>query len=421
MDKAIEDLEAREGGEEPGYRKTARIFGVAESTLRRRHQGKCGTRAGASHAQQLLLPQQEDVLLKYIVALTEQALPPTKAMVHSFAAQISKKEVGINWVSRFLKRHQDRIIPKWTTGMDCVHHKADPEGSYSQYFTVLKHKLEKYNILPENVYNMDEKGFMLSTLKRSLRIFSKASWKAGRIREALQDGSRERITVMSLGIIYQGVKGIQFSWLQDVDPLKHHAFFGHSPSGWSNDNLSLAWLKECFHKQTKEKARREYRLLLLDGHGSHLTMDFIMFCNESKIILAVFPPHATHKLQPLDVVLFGPLSGAYSQELTAYLHNSQELLTVKKADFFPLFWAAWTLSFTTANILSSFKNTGVIPMNPDMILRKFKAQHQSNIRAPTYEVEASSPCRQIHGLVVSAVKDTRSKEAKQLSNTFHSL
>jgi hypothetical protein len=47
-------------------------------------------------------------------------------------------------------------------------------------------------------------------------------------------------SMLSLGIIYSGVKGIQSSWLQDVDPLKHHAFFGYSPSGWSNDNLSLA-------------------------------------------------------------------------------------------------------------------------------------------------------------------------------------
>jgi hypothetical protein len=36
VDKAIEGLQAREGGEELGYRSTARIFGVAESTLRRR-------------------------------------------------------------------------------------------------------------------------------------------------------------------------------------------------------------------------------------------------------------------------------------------------------------------------------------------------------------------------------------------------
>jgi hypothetical protein len=68
------------------------------------------------------------------------------------------------------------------------------------------------------------------------------------------------------------------------------------------------------------------------------------------------------------VVLYGPLSGAYSQELTTYLHNSQGLLAVKKGDFFPLFWVAWTSSFTTANILSSFKNTGIIPMDLDIVI-----------------------------------------------------
>jgi hypothetical protein len=108
----------------------------------------------------------------------------------------------------------------------------------------------------------------------------------------------------------------------------------NSPSGWYNDDLGLAWLKEVFYRQIKEKARREYRLLLLDGHGFHLTMDFITFCDENKIILAVFPPHAMHKLQPLDVVLYGPLSEAYNKKLTTYLHNSQELLVLKKVASF---------------------------------------------------------------------------------------
>jgi hypothetical protein len=47
------------------------------------------------------------------------------------------------------------------------------------------------------MYNMNEKGFTLGTLKRSLCIFSKASWKAEKVKEALQDESCEWITVMS--------------------------------------------------------------------------------------------------------------------------------------------------------------------------------------------------------------------------------
>jgi hypothetical protein len=81
-------------------------------------------------------------------------------------------------------------------------------------------------------------------------------------------------------------------------------------------------LKEVFHPQTKEKARRKYRLLLHDGHGSHLTMDFITLCNENKIILAVFSLHATHKLQLLDVVLHGLLSRAYKGNVRGQAKDS---------------------------------------------------------------------------------------------------
>jgi hypothetical protein len=66
-------------------------------------------------------------------------------------------------------------------------------------------------------------------------------------------------------------------------------------------------------------------------------MAFINYCDDNKILLVVFPPHATHSLQPLDVVMFAPLSAAYSVELTTYLHHSQGLTTVKKGDFFWLF------------------------------------------------------------------------------------
>jgi hypothetical protein len=48
-------------------------------------------------------------------------------------------------------------------------------------------------------------------------------------------------------------------------------------------------------------------------------MDFINFCNDNKILLTVFPPHATYTLQPLDVLLFKPLSDAYLIKLANYL------------------------------------------------------------------------------------------------------
>jgi hypothetical protein len=84
------------------------------------------------------------------------------------------------------------------------------------YFDLIHGKTEKYEILPENTYNMDEKGFMIGVTGRSKRIFSRATWEKKKKTESIQDGSREWITVLACvgadgtvlppGLIYQGAK-----------------------------------------------------------------------------------------------------------------------------------------------------------------------------------------------------------------------
>jgi hypothetical protein len=92
---------------------------------------------------------------------------------------------------------------------------------------------------------------------------------------------------------------------------------------------------------------------------------FSEYCHRHKILLAVYLPHSTHTLQPLGVVMFKPLSTAYSKKLQQRTANYQSLVTVKKSDFFSLFWNARVTSFTK-NILSSFKATGVSRSTPTL-------------------------------------------------------
>jgi hypothetical protein len=133
---------------------------------------------------------------------------------------------------------------------------------------------------------------------------------------------------------------IQASWLQALDLETHQARICSSPSGWTNNDIGLAWLKQVFDRGTKAKARSSYRSLILDGHESHLTMDFIEYCDQNKILLAVYPSYSTHTLQPLDVAIFKPLSTAYSNEISAFIERSQGLTSMSKGDFFPLFYRA---------------------------------------------------------------------------------
>ena len=45
-------------------------------------------------------------------------------------------------------------------------------------------------------------------------------------------------------------------------------------------------------------------LLVLDGHGSHVSIDVIEYTRSNEIYLICLPSHTSHTLQPLDGGVF---------------------------------------------------------------------------------------------------------------------
>jgi hypothetical protein len=80
-------------------------------------------------------------------------------------------------------------------------------------------------------------------------------------------------------------------------------------AGQQNE-LGLEWLKH-FDAHTKKRTVGTVRLLLINGHESHNSLDFQQYCKDNKIITLCMPPHLSHLLQPLDVGCFAPLKRAY--------------------------------------------------------------------------------------------------------------
>lgn len=235
---------------------------------------------------------------------------------------------------------------------------------------------------------MDEKGFLIGLLKRARRIVPVRSWKRGDIRGALQDGSREFITLIAAvsaagrrcppGIIFSSESGdLLDTWLEDMhlDHEDERAYVAASVNGWSSEDLGLAWLIQ-FERDTRDGYAS--RLLILDGHGSHLTDKFIDYALEHRIWLAIFPPHATHILQPLDVSLFGPLAIAYDRNIDNVLIASGGIASITKRSFYGLFWPAWMAAFTDANIFSGWRRTGIRPWNPSLITDELRASLETS-------------------------------------------
>jgi hypothetical protein len=95
--------------------------------------------------------------------------------------------------------------------------------------------------------------------------------------------------------------------------FKSGATLACSHNGWSNDVIAFEYFKH-FYKHVKPIG--VYRLLVLDGYNSYITFEFKALANEYKIILLYLPAHTTHRLQPLNVKIFGPQSRYYSNEIT---------------------------------------------------------------------------------------------------------
>jgi hypothetical protein len=243
----------------------------------------------------------------------------------------------------------------------------------------LQTKVEKFNIEAENIYNFDEKGFLIGKCLASKRIAPIHHLKSKKLLGTMQDGSREFISLLacicadgsalSPGLIYQGEsKDMLDSWLQDFDDSKHNAWFTVSKKGWTDESIGLAWLKR-FNNATRHKCgARGWQLLIVDGHCSHVNMEWIDYCDKFRIILAVLPPHSTHRLQPLDVVVFSPLATAYSNALDSFLRDSLGFTYMTKRHFWRLFAAAWDKALTEANIKKSFESPGIWPVNSSKVL-----------------------------------------------------
>jgi hypothetical protein len=431
---ALEALRSLKPGETPNISLVARTFGVDRSSLSRRFRGISGSKEAQYDNQRLLNNAQSKALIKWINQLTERGLPPTNAMLENFAREISGKEPGKNWVSRWKKAHSDKVISLYSDGLDLDRKKADSAYKYALYFALIGRKIEQYNLGPEQIYNMDEKGFMLGVTTKKKRIFTRRKYEQGGYKQHIQDGNREWITTIGCicangkalppALIYMAKSGyIQDSWLQDFDPRTQRCFFSASESGWTNNELGYRWLVDVFDKETKSQASRGWRLLILDGHGSHVTMRFIEYCDSNRILLAIFPAHSTHTLQPLDVAIFSPLSTAYTEQLDDFIRASQGFTRLTKRDFFRLFWASWDTTFTSKNIYAAFESTGLYPFNPERVIHKFEKKDGS--RPSSSESWASiippGDWKRLDKLMRAVVTDIFCKEAIQLKKSVDYL
>jgi hypothetical protein len=291
--------------------------------------------------------------------------------------------------------------------------------------------IKNHNIHLYNIWNMDEKGFLIGVIQRQKRLVPVKDLESGLTRGSLQDGNRSWITIvgcvnaigitMPPSIIFKSTTGdLQDTWIEDFDDSKHEAYFTSSVKGWTNDELGKQWI-ERFHEATFQYSGYHSRLLLLDGHSSHVTIDFMLTAAQKGILLVVLPPHSTHRLQPLDLGVYGPLSHYYSEGIDNLIRSSRGFSSMSQRLFWSMFFPAWQKATKVEVITSAWAKSGIYPWSPCVVIDQLEpvALSKELIEGP----KMVSTCRQLRRVVQTIYREERqvSDSVKLLCNSIEAL
>ena len=165
-------------------------------------------------------------------------------------------------------------------------------------------------------------------------------------------------------VIFKG-ENLLTSWIpRDMQNEWH---FSCNSKGWTSNIHGEFWMEECFEPATRAKAKGRKRLLLCDGHDSHISAQFVRFCIDHDIVLFLLPPHSSHLLQPLDVGVFSPLKHAMSSQLSRLY--ATEISRLQKVEWLEHYIKARSIAITSSNIHGGWRGSGLIPTNVNKILR----------------------------------------------------
>jgi hypothetical protein len=322
-----------------------------------------------------MTPVEEQSLVQWILNLDRRGFPPQIIDVRRMGDVLLAARgqnpppipLGKKWVSRFVSR-QAELQTKWNRKFHSQRARCEDPIQIKAWFKLVEDTRVTYGIVDQDVFNFDETGFMMGVASTSKVVTS--SDRIGRA-ISIQPGNREWVTTIECinasgwsipPFVILSAKLHQASWYQGLPPDWAVAV---SDNGWTTDELGAEWIRH-FHRHTESRSSGAYRLLILDGHSSHATPEFDLFCTENKIITLCMPAHTSHLLQPLDVGCFSPLKTAYGHEVSELAR--QGVFHVDKRDFLWIYQRIRLIALSDQNMKAGFQATGLIPFSPERVL-----------------------------------------------------
>ena len=275
-----------------------------------------------------------------------------------------KLMAGPDWFTNFLKRHP-RLSIRCPQATSLSRATSFNRTNVERFFGRLGEAIEKNSFDGSDIWNMDETG--VTTVQAPSRVVARRG-----VKQVGAMTSGERGTLVSVAYAIQALGNSIPPFF--VFPRKNFKqyFLQSGPlgsagtankSGWMQEEDFLSFLGH-FAKHSKVSPDRKV-LLLLDNHSSHISVRAVDFCKGQGIVLLTFPPHCSHKLQPLDRSVFGPFKKMVNAASDDWMRiNPGTLMTIYNIP--GIVRTALPMTATQKNIQAGFQCTGIWPYHPNI-------------------------------------------------------
>ena len=263
-----------------------------------------------------------------------------------------------------------------------------------KFFCLLKQYQDKYHFTANRIWNVDETGVSVVP-KAESRVIARKGRKQVGGKTAAERGETVTAelcmsasgTFMPPMLIFPRVKVNE----EYLEGKPEESWAEWHKSGWIQTEIFTRWFKKFI--QFSHATLDNPVLLLLDGHHSHIkNLEVAKLGKESGVTILCFPPHCTHKMQPLDVSFMKPLNNAYAEEVKSFQRGGSQ---VRMKNIFSLFGKAWQKASKIETAVNSFKVTGIHPLNVKVFDKDFESLNNSS-SLPSFSSNEGNYILQLH-------------------------
>nr|XP_015915036.2 uncharacterized protein LOC107445205 [Parasteatoda tepidariorum] len=285
-------------------------YGIPLSTLQRHlKKGSCSKNLGGYR--RVFKDEQEAELLQYVFQVDYLFYSLTKneffKLVYEYAERnnivhpFKNSSVGNDWYLGFKKRHSN-IVVRQPEPTSIARARGFNRPQVCRFYDLLEREIDKHDIDPTRIYNMDETGIHASSNKFP-KILSKSGEK-------------------QVGVISRAERGKSTTVICCCNA-----------AGSFIPPFLIMVEKEC---------------------------DALEYARKNNVIFVSLPPQTTDRRQPLDGCVYGPFKTCYEKEVLTF-QRSHVGRIITQYDVASLVGKAYLKAASAQNAVQGFKSSGIWP------------------------------------------------------------